>query len=111
MPEQKKVGFIGLGIMGFPMAENLLKAGYALTVFNRTRQKAEELGKRGAVVADSPAAVARCAQVIFLCVGDSAAVCKVAESLLKDIQPGTVVVDSSTISPSVSRRVAERFRA
>ena len=110
MPETETLGFIGLGIMGFPMAENLLKAGYTVTVCNRTRSKAEELGTKGASVADSPAEVARRAQVIFLCVGDSAAVRETADGLLGVIRPGSVVVDCSTISPSVSRRIGEQFR-
>ncbi|MBI4442803.1 MAG: NAD(P)-dependent oxidoreductase [Acidobacteria bacterium] len=110
MSEQDQLGFIGLGIMGYPMAENLIKAGHALTVYNRTRDKAQALAQRGALVADSPAEVARRAQVIFVCVGDSSAVEQVAQGLLEAIQPGSVVVDCSTISPSVSRQVAEQFR-
>lgn len=114
MSEPEKLGFIGLGIMGFPMAENLLKAGYSVTVYNRTKQKAEELGRRGAAVADSPAEVGRRASVIFLCVGDSESVCQVTESLLDGVQPagvrpGSVVVDCTTISPSVSRKIAQQF--
>ena len=105
------LGFIGLGIMGYPMAENLLKASYSLTVFNRTRQKAEELGQRGAAVAGSPAEVAGRASVIFLCVGDSESVCQVTESLLVEVRPGAVVVDCTTISPSVSRKIAQQFAA
>src|ERR1019366_8231494 len=105
MPEPEKLGFIGLGIMGFPMAENLIRAGYSLTVFNRTPRKAEELAGQGAVVADSPAEVGRQARVIFICVGDSAAVSKVTEGLLSTIQPGSLVADCSTISPSISRRI------
>jgi 3-hydroxyisobutyrate dehydrogenase-like beta-hydroxyacid dehydrogenase len=111
MSQQERLGFIGLGIMGFPMAENLIKAGYSLTVFNRTRQKAEELAARGATVAASPAEVARKARVIMLCVGDSAAVTEITDALLPAIQPGSLVADTSTISPSVSRSIAERFRA
>lgn len=121
MPEPEKLGFIGLGIMGFPMAENLLKAGYSVSVYNRTKQKAEELGRRGAVVADSPAEVGRWSSVIFLCVGDSESVCQMTESLLDEVQPagvqpaavksGSVVVDCTTISPSVSRNIAQRFAA
>ena len=115
MSAPEKLGFIGLGIMGFPMAENLIKAGYALTVYNRTRSKAEELAQRGAVVADTPAEVGRQAQVIFLCVGDSAAVRQVAQSLYDwvqpaGVQPGSLIVDCSTIAPSVSREVSEQFR-
>ena len=111
MAAPENVGFIGLGIMGYPMAENLLKASYSLTVFNRTRQKAEELGQRGAAVAGSPAEVARRASVIFLCVGDSESVCQVTESLLVEVRPGAVVVDCTTISPSVSRKIAQQFAA
>jgi 3-hydroxyisobutyrate dehydrogenase-like beta-hydroxyacid dehydrogenase len=110
MSEPEKLGFIGLGIMGFPMAENLIKAGYSLTVYNRTRRKAEELARAGALAAVSPAEVARQARVIFLCMGDSASVSEAAEGLLGTIQPGSLVVDCTTISPSVSRRIAERFR-
>ncbi len=111
MSELEKLGFIGLGIMGLPMAESLLKAGYSVAVFNRNRQKSEELASRGAKVAGSPAEVARLSQVIFLCVGGSDSVCQVTESLLEGVQPGSVVVDCTTISPSVSRRVAEQFRS
>ena len=111
MSAPENLGFIGLGIMGYPMAENLLKASYSLTVFNRTRQKAEELGQRGAAVAGSPAEVARRASVIFLCVGDSESVCQVTESLLVEVRPGAVVVDCTTISPSVSRKIAQQFAA
>jgi len=110
MSQQERLGFIGLGIMGFPMAENLLKAGHALTVYNRTRQKAEELARRGATVAASPAEVGRQAQVIFLCVGDTLAVGEVCDSLLQGIQRGSVVADASTISPAASRALAKRFQ-
>jgi len=110
MTNTEPLGFIGLGIMGFPMAENLLRAGHALTVFNRNRRKAEELEKRGAAVAASPGEVARRAKVIFLCVGDSESVCEIAEALLQDVQPGTVLVDATTISPTVSRGLAARFQ-
>ncbi len=111
MSQPEKLGFIGLGIMGYPMAENLLKAGYSLTVYNRTRGKAEQLAALGAAVAASPAEVAREARVIVICVGDSAAVMEVADNMLPAIQPGSLVIDASTILPSVSRRIAERFRA
>ena len=110
MPQRDALGFIGLGIMGFPMAQNLLKAGHALTVYNRTRAKSELLSQQGATVADTPAQVVRRAQIIFVCVGDTAAAQEVAGSLLKGIQAGSVVVDASTISPSASRELAARFQ-
>jgi 3-hydroxyisobutyrate dehydrogenase/2-hydroxy-3-oxopropionate reductase len=109
MAQAETVGFIGLGIMGYPMAGNLIKAGYGVVAFNRTRGKAEELAKRGAAVAASPAEVARGARVIFLCVGDSEAVTGVAREMLPSIQPGTLLVDTSTILPSVSRKIAAEF--
>jgi 3-hydroxyisobutyrate dehydrogenase/2-hydroxy-3-oxopropionate reductase len=108
--EQSEVGFIGLGIMGFPMAENLLKAGYSVTVFNRKQAKADELRRRGANVAASPAEAGRRASIIFLCVGDTRAVREVCGSLLQGVQPGSVVADASTISPDASRELAEQFR-
>ncbi|MBI4460275.1 MAG: NAD(P)-dependent oxidoreductase [Acidobacteria bacterium] len=110
MAASERVGFIGLGIMGFPMAENLLKAGYAVTVYNRTRSKGEELARRGAAVADTPGEAGRNAEAVFLCLGDSAAVSEIAETLLPEIQRGSLVVDCSTIAPSVSRAVAAKCR-
>lgn len=110
MTHAPTLGFIGLGIMGLPMAGNLRKAGYPLTVYNRTRAKAEELARQGATVADSPAAVGRRAEIVFLCVGDTEAVVEVCGSLLQGIAPGSVVVDCSTISPDTSRKLAEQFR-
>jgi 3-hydroxyisobutyrate dehydrogenase/2-hydroxy-3-oxopropionate reductase len=110
MSQQERLGFIGLGIMGFPMAENLLKAGYAVTAYNRTRPKAELLRGRGAAVADSPDDVARKARIIFLCVGDTKAVDEMCRALLGSVEPGSVIVDTSTISPEASRAWAARFR-
>lgn len=111
MEGPKEVGFIGLGIMGYPMAKNLLKAGYTLTVYNRTRQKSDELAHEGAVVADTPAELARRASIIFLCLGDSDSVERVTEEMLGGVQSGSIVADCTTISPSVSRMIGERFRA
>ena len=71
MAKQDRVGFVGLGIMGKAQASNILKAGFPLTVYNRTRSKAEELGEMGATVADSPADVARNSDVTITMVSDS----------------------------------------
>ncbi|MBI3896483.1 MAG: NAD(P)-dependent oxidoreductase [Acidobacteria bacterium] len=109
MPSSGKLGFVGLGIMGFPMAGNLIKAGHALTVYNRTRSRAEGLALGGATVADTPAEVGRQAQVIFLCLGDSVSVRQLVESLMGSVQPGSLVVDCTTIAPSVSRQIGVRF--
>jgi 3-hydroxyisobutyrate dehydrogenase/2-hydroxy-3-oxopropionate reductase len=97
--------------MGGPMAMNLLKAGHTLIVHNRTRQKSNQLASHGASVADSPAEVARQASIIFLCLGDSDSVSRAADGMLDSIQPGSIVADCTTIAPSVSRMIGERFRA
>jgi 3-hydroxyisobutyrate dehydrogenase-like beta-hydroxyacid dehydrogenase len=107
MPQS--IGFIGLGIMGQPMAVNLLKAGYKLAAFNRTRSKAESLEKAGAVIAATPAEAARNADVVMSIVSDNAAVEEVIlgkGGALETVRPGAVLIDSSTISPAVSRKLA-----
>ena len=111
MSKAETVGFIGLGIMGFPMAANLLKAGYRVVGFNRTEAKAKALAKLGGTVAPSPTALAKQAKVIFLCLGGSESVRETASELLPTIQPGALVVDTTTISPSASRAVAAEFSA
>src|SRR5215472_5013360 len=103
------VGFIGLGLMGQPMALNLVRAGFSVTVFNRTRNRAEPLAQAGARVAESPAEAARNADVIMTIVSDSAAVEEVVTGkggILETLHPGAIAIDSSTISPAVSRRLA-----
>ncbi len=105
----QSIGFIGLGIMGQPMATNLVRAGYKVTVFNRTRSKAEPLEKAGARVAISPAEAARDADVVISIVSDSAAAEEVIlgkGGALETLRAGAIVIDSSTISPIVSRRLA-----
>ncbi|MGH9397545.1 MAG: NAD(P)-dependent oxidoreductase [Terriglobia bacterium] len=107
MPES--IGFIGLGIMGQPMALNLVKAGHKVSIFNRTPGKAEALEKAGARAASSPADAARDASFVMTIVSDSAAMEEVAlgkNGLIESIRPGAVLVDSSTISPVVSRKLA-----
>lgn len=103
------LGFIGLGIMGQPMALNLVKAGYPVTVYNRTPGKAEELGRAGAKIAVSAADAAREAEVVVIIVSDTAAVEEVTlgkGGILETVEPGAVVIDSSTINPTVSRKLA-----
>ena len=105
----QNLGFIGLGIMGTPMALNLVKAGFNVTVYNRTRSKADALGRAGARVAASPAEAARDAEVIGTIVSDTAAMEEVVcgkGSVLETIGSGAVLIDSSTISPAVSRKLA-----
>ena len=98
----EKVGFIGLGIMGKPMAQNLMEAGYGLTVHNRSPEKAEELGKEGAFVAGNPREVAENSETIVTMLPDSPDVRNVVAGeggVLEGIKEGSLLVDMSTISP------------
>jgi len=108
-----KLGFIGLGIMGDPMARQLLKAGHDVGIWSNTAAKASKLGAEfsNAKVFDSPKEVASFAECVFYCVGDSDMSVQVAESLLEGIQAGAVVADCSTIAPEVSRGLEAKFRA
>lgn len=108
-----QTAFIGAGIMGRPMARNLLAAGYPLAAWNRTRGKAAALAEYGATVADSPATAAAGAQFVFVMVSDSAAADAVlfAENgALENITPGACIIVSSTLPPQTARRQAETCR-
>ena len=105
------VGFIGLGIMGRPMAENLIEAGHELVVYNRTREKAENLD--GATVAESPKEVAEQSDVIITMLPDSPQVEEVLageDGVFEGIQKGALIVDMSTISPVVTEELSEKAR-
>lgn len=104
----KKIGFIGLGTMGMPMAVNLLKGGYPLCVYNRTASKSQQLLAMGAQVAASPAEIAREADVIFTNVSHDQALLDVIAGpggVLEGVRPGVTVIDCSTVSPDTSRKV------
>ncbi|MCC6424001.1 MAG: NAD(P)-dependent oxidoreductase [Phycisphaerales bacterium] len=106
------VAFIGLGIMGLPMAGHLLEAGYPLTVNTRTKSKADDLLARGARWTDSPKSAAQQADVIFICVPDTPDVEKVilgADGIIHAARVGQIVVDHSTISPSATREMARQL--
>ena len=112
--DKLRVGYIGLGAMGKPMALNILKAGFPLTVFNRTVEKAEELLTAGAEWADSPADLARCSDVVFTNVSNTADVLSVVlgqSGVREGVRPGMFFVDNSTISPTGSREIYESLRA
>ena len=105
------VGFIGLGLMGRPMAKNLLKAGYPLVVHSRSPAPVDDLVAAGALRASSPAEVARRATRIFTMVPDSPDVELVLEGpdgVFSAMQPGTILIDTSTIAPGTARRLAVR---
>jgi 3-hydroxyisobutyrate dehydrogenase-like beta-hydroxyacid dehydrogenase len=99
---------IGLGNMGTAFAERLLDAGYGLVVMNRTPAKAAPLEARGATLAGSYADLAERVDVVLTSLADDDALDEVAAALLAVAKPGTVLVDTSTVSPAVSARVAER---
>jgi 3-hydroxyisobutyrate dehydrogenase-like beta-hydroxyacid dehydrogenase len=99
---------IGLGNMGTAFAERLLDAGYGLVVRNRTPAKAAPLQARGATLAGSYADLAERVEVVLTSLADDDALDEVAEELLAVAKPGTVLVDTSTVSPAASARVAER---
>ena len=108
----ERVGFVGLGIMGAPMAANLLKAGFKVTVWNRTASRADGLVAAGAVLAGSPAEVAAASEVTVSCVTDSPDVEAVAlgdGGIVEGAKPGSIYIDCSTISPDVARSVAEQL--
>ncbi len=106
------VGFVGLGVMGRPMALNLLKAGYPLTVYNRTAERAAAVAEAGASVAVSPQAVAAASRIVFVNVSDDAAVEAVLfgpAGLVHGLAEGAIVVDMGTTSPAATRRFAQRL--
>lgn len=107
-----KLAFIGMGIMGSPMACNLLKAGYTVTVHSRTRSKAKPALDAGAVWADSPAEAARHADVILTCVSDTPDVQKVLLGdcgVIQTARPGAICIDHSTISPEATEQMAAQL--
>ncbi len=112
MPD--RIGFVGLGIMGRPMARNLLRAGYPLTVWNRSRPGIDELVRQGAEEAADASQVARRCGVIITMVGDSPDVEQVAlgpGGIIEGAHQGLVHIDMSTISPEVTRAIAARLSA
>jgi 2-hydroxy-3-oxopropionate reductase len=109
----ERVGFIGLGIMGMPMARNLMEAGYELVLHNRSPEKAEELGKEGATVAATPREVAEKSDVVITMLPDSPQVREVVageNGVLEGISEGALIIDMSTISPVVTEELAEAVK-
>jgi 3-hydroxyisobutyrate dehydrogenase len=112
--EQVKLGFIGLGVMGGPMAANLLRAGFELTVVDRGPGKCEQLVPLGARVADSPRAVAAASDMVITMLPDTAAVEQVLfgeSGVAGGLKRGAVVIDMSTISPTATIEFGKRLTA
>jgi 2-hydroxy-3-oxopropionate reductase len=105
----ERIGFIGLGLMGRPMAQHLLTAGYQLTVFNRSRPAVDELASTGAVAAHSPREVAEQSDIVITMLPDGPdveAVVVGADGLREGVREGMLFIDMSTISPLTTRRIA-----
>jgi 3-hydroxyisobutyrate dehydrogenase-like beta-hydroxyacid dehydrogenase len=109
----RKIGLIGLGLMGRPMGMNLLKAGHSLTVWNRTLARANELVAAGAVLAKTPREVAAASDVLFTIVSDPPALESVLwghegqnDGALAGLRAGSIYIDSSTISPSLVHKIS-----
>lgn len=110
----ERVGFIGLGTMGKPMARNLIKAGFPLIVHNRSRAAVAELAKEGAQTASSPKELAAKSDVVITVLPDSPDVEVVTtgeQGILEGTHPGMLLIDMSTISPVVARRLAGEAQA
>ena len=109
-----KVGFVGLGLMGQPMAKNVAKKGFALSVFNRTPEKALPLKEAGASLAASPKEAAKGAEAVVLMLTGPEAVDQVLDGpqgVLAGLEPGKTIVNMSTVPPSYSRRLFERLKS
>jgi len=108
-----RLGWIGTGVMGRSMAGRLLEAGFAVTLFSRTRVKAEDLLARGASWAESPAALARDSDVVFTMVGHPADVREVVlggQGVLEGLRPGAILVDHTTSAPALAAEIAAAAR-
>jgi 3-hydroxyisobutyrate dehydrogenase len=106
----ERIGFIGTGIMGRPMCLKLLKAGYALTVHNRTKSRAEAVLAGGASWAETPAEVARSSDVVITCVPDTPDVRRVLlgeSGVIEGAKAGNICVDMSTISPAATKEMGQ----
>src|SRR3984957_7534671 len=108
-----KPGFLGLGLMGYPMARNLARAGHQVAVWSNTASKAKQLAsEEKAIACASPKQVAEQADFIFACVGDtrmSEEVFTGANGVIAGANPGTVAADASPISPAASRGIGEKL--
>lgn len=110
----EQIGFIGLGIMGRGMAHNVLKAGFALRVWNRTAERMDALVAAGAIATSSPAELAAQSDIVIVCVSDTPdveAVITGPQGVCEGIRAGALVIDMSTISPQVTCALAERLAA
>ena len=110
----KNISFIGLGVMGYPMAGHLHKNGYNVTVYNRTESKAKNwVNEYGGQMAKTPAQASKDAQVVFICVGRDEDIIEVMESdtgILLNAQEGMIIVDHTTASAEIARKYFEKLK-
>ena len=115
VPKSTRVGFIGTGIMGAPMAQHIMDAGYPLTVFTRTKSKAEQLIANGAEYAASPAEVAAASDVVCTMLGFPKDIEQVIlhpeTGVVANLKPGSVVIDFTTTEPVLAERIAAEASA
>ena len=114
MSDLPKLGFIGIGLMGKPMTLRLLAAGYTVAVWNRSKDKLVPVTAKGAVAKDSPAEVARFADIVMMCVTDQNSVKEVlfgTGGVAEGAAEGKIVIDFSSIAPSAAREAAEKLEA
>ena len=107
----ERLGFIGLGVMGRPMAKRIRDGGFTLTVFSRSRGPVDELARAGAATASSPADVARQSSIVITMLPDTPdvdAVITGTGGVTEGLAPGSIVIDMSSISPVATKRLAER---
>ncbi|CAM8938189.1 unnamed protein product [Rhodiola kirilowii] len=105
-PSTTRLGWIGTGVMGVSMCTHLLKAGYTLTVFNRTISKAQPLVDLGATIANSPQSLAAQSDVVFTIVGYPSDVRSVSSAVLSSLRPGGILVDMTTSDPTLAAEIA-----
>jgi len=109
----KEAGFVGLGVMGKPMAENLLKAGYSLTIYDLNQEVLKDLESKGAIVAVDPAQVAADSKVVFTMLPNNAIIKEVylgPKGLASQASPGSIFIDSSTVDPVITREIGAHLK-
>ena len=108
------IGWIGLGNMGIPMAGQLIKAGYTVTVYNRSKDKEASLKEIGASIAETPKALIAATDVVIVMVSDDAAIEQIfngKEGLFSEDTSGKIIINTSTVSPSISKEMARQCKA
>ena len=109
----KKIGFIGIGLMGLPMAKNILKAGYNLKAFNRSKKKAEALKEFGAEIALTIDDVVKDSDVVITMLTDDVAINEVMDSsnFLENLKSGTTVIDMSSVKPTTAVKHGDNLKS